>query len=132
MLSILPLREFHLFFKALDFLAHGSEFGASFGGQLALFLFRTTRIGAFILFDLVGACRQQFGAIAVEIAIIGEDGLVLDHPQTVDAGFHEMAVMADEDDGTFIFVERLNEHLAAVHIQMIGRFVKDQQMWTMK
>ena len=35
-------------------------------------------------------------------------------------------VMADQDDGALIVVERMDQRLAAVDVEMVGRLVEDQ------
>ena len=39
-----------------------------------------------------------------------------------------MRIMADQNDGTLIVVQRMDQGLAAFDIQMVGRLVKDQDM----
>ena len=39
-----------------------------------------------------------------------------------------MAVVADQDDSAFIVVERLNQRLARVDVEVVGRLVEDQQV----
>ena len=36
--------------------------------------------------------------------------------------------MADEDHGTVVFGQRLDQRLAAFHVEVVGRLVKDQQV----
>ena len=40
--------------------------------------------------------------------------------------------MADQDDGAFIFRHRVHERFAAVHVEMVGGLVEDEQMRRME
>ena len=40
----------------------------------------------------------------------------------------QMPVMADQDDRAFIFVEAVDQRLAAVDVQMVGRLVENEQV----
>ena len=43
-----------------------------------------------------------------------------------------MPVVRDQDDGAFIFIDRLDQGGAAVHVEMIGRLVEDEEVRTLK
>ena len=43
-----------------------------------------------------------------------------------------MAVMADQDDRALIVVDRLDQRLAAVDVEMVGRLVEHQDMRPME
>ena len=43
-----------------------------------------------------------------------------------------MPVVRDQDDGAFILIDRLDEGGAAVHVEMVGGLVEDQEMRAFK
>ena len=49
-------------------------------------------------------------------------------PQAVGAGFDDVAVVADQDDGALVVVDRHDQRFAAVDVEMVGRFVEDENV----
>ena len=66
--------------------------------------------------------------VVVDAAVIIDRLAVIDQHQPVGGQFDHVAVMADEDHRAVIAVERLDQRLAAVDVEMVGRLVEDQQM----
>ena len=52
----------------------------------------------------------------------------IDQHQPVGGQFDHVAIMADQDDRARIVVERLDQRLARIDIEMVGRFVEDQEV----
>jgi hypothetical protein len=53
---------------------------------------------------------------------------MLDQHQAVGGQLDHVAVVADEDDGAVIAVERLDQRLAGIDVEVVGRLVEDQQV----
>ena len=54
---------------------------------------------------------------------------VLDQHQPIGRELDHVSVVADDDDRTVISIERLNERLAAIDVEVVGWLVEDQQVW---
>jgi hypothetical protein len=72
---------------------------------------------------------QQLAPIPFQIAQIGLHRATLDQPEAVGDEAQQVHVVADQDDGTGIGCKRLDQCLAAFDVEVVGRFVEDQQMW---
>ena len=70
----------------------------------------------------------QQAAVVVEVAVERCAGAVGDQPQTVADQFEQMRVVADQDNRALIFVQSLDQGLAGVDVQMVGRFVQQHQV----
>ena len=78
------------------------------------------------------ALREKLRPVAVEVAVIRRDRAVTDDPKPFGAGLDEMPVVADEDDGAVVVVERVDESLACIDVEMVSRLVEDQQVRMME
>ncbi len=72
-------------------------------------------------------CEKHL-AVAVEIAVVGFHRALRDDPKPVGRRLDEVAVVADQDDGAFILGERVDQRLAAVDIEVVGRLVENEQV----
>ncbi len=66
--------------------------------------------------------------VIVDAAGIFGRGAILDQHQPVGGQLDHVAVVADEDDGAVIAVERLDQRLARIDVEVVGRLVEDQQV----
>ena len=76
----------------------------------------------------LGGRLQQQPAIVVHVAVVGADPAVGDQPQGIGDQLDQMAVVADDDDRTRELVDRLDQGLAAVDVEMVGGLVEDQEL----
>ena len=53
---------------------------------------------------------------------------MIDQHQPVGGQLDHVAVVADEDDRAVIAVQRLDQGLAGIDVEVVGRLVEDQQM----
>ena len=90
----------------------------------ALVAAAVARIGAH------AACRQHHAPVIVEVAVKTRDGAIGDHPQLIGAGFDQVAIMRDHDDGAWKFIDRLGQRGAAVDVQMVGRLIENDHVGT--
>src|SRR5262249_17335431 len=65
--------------------------------------------------------------VVLETPLERPHGSVGDEPQPVGDQFDQVLVMAHQHDCTRELVDRLDEHLAAFDIEVVGRLVEDQQ-----
>ena len=126
----------HLVFERVELL-----FGFALGGSLVL---RIAGVGLWCIlaaFLALGATPGlAFGTglfehvfrVFVHVAVEGRDRAARDQPQPVGAGFQQIAVMRNKNDRALIFIDRLDQRRAAVDVEMVGRFVHDQQMRPME
>ncbi len=118
-------------FGILDLLAQRCRLLAPPGG-LAAAVLRGRRGGRLaapaIAVAAAIAAVEHVAAVIVEIAVIGRGRAAGDQPQPIDRGLDQVAVMADEDDGAGKIVERPDQGLAAVDVEMVGRLVEDHQV----
>ncbi len=113
----------------------GRDGGAGFGLLLAQGLFGLGVIqrfcGVFLLDRAFGAAaagiEQEF-AIIIHITVKAFDAALAHQPELIGAGLDKVAVMRDEDHRALIFVERPDQRLAAVHIEMVGGLIEDKHM----
>ena len=71
---------------------------------------------------------QHHGAILVETASEVLRRAAIDEHEPVGDEPEQMTVMADHHDSAAEAGERLDQRLARLHVEMIGRLVKDQDM----
>ena len=76
----------------------------------------------------LGGGLQQQAAIVVHVAVVGADAAAVDQPQAVGDQLDQVAVVADDDDRTGELVDRLDQGLAAVDVEMVGGLVEDQEL----
>ena len=75
---------------------------------------------------------EQQRAVAFHVAVVGFHGAAAHHPQPVGARLDQMPVVADENDGAVVIRQRVDQRLAAVDVEMVGRLVEDQQVRRVK
>ena len=49
-------------------------------------------------------------------------------PDLVGCFGNEVPVVANENDTALVFIQRLNQQVAAMHIEVVGRFIKHQEV----
>ena len=76
----------------------------------------------------VAGTRQQEVPIVLQVAIEWRHGPVRDQPEAVGRQLDDVGIMADDDDGTVESVDRLNQRLARIDVQMVRRLVEQQDM----
>jgi len=110
----------------------------------ALRLFRLCRLGAkpvdvtlhvgnaLLLLAVRGLLlRQTFGALALEsriVAAVKRDALIFDVGNAVDHGIQKIAIMRHQQQSAAIALQPLLEPDDRVEIEMVGRFVEQQQV----
>src|SRR5690348_15345810 len=67
--------------------------------------------------------------IIIEVAVPWPHLAVRDEPQAVGDEREQMPVVADEDDGTGEVVERRDQGLARLDIEMVGGLVENEEGW---
>ena len=77
---------------------------------------------------VLGRGLQEQTAVVVHVAVIRADPAALDQPQGVRDQLDQVAVVADDDDRTRELVDRLDQGLAAVDVEMVGGLVEDQEL----
>ena len=71
---------------------------------------------------------QQLLAVIIHVAIERLHGAVANNPELVGDGFNKMRIMANQNDGTLIGVDRMNQRFAAFDIQMIGWLIQNEDV----
>src|SRR4051812_22922069 len=118
---------------ALDFgLGHGdpllqrrSPFAFA---TLGLYAFLITLAAALARTAARVADRQHHAPVVVEVTVVRRHRLIGDDPQLIGAGFDQIAVVRDHDDGAGKIVDRFGQRRAAVDVQMVGRLVEDDHV----
>ena len=71
---------------------------------------------------------KKLAAVGFQILGIGGDSAALDQPETVGHQRQQVHVVADKDHRAGIFGQRLDQRLAAFHVEVVGRLVEDQEV----
>ena len=66
--------------------------------------------------------------VVVEVAVEFFHLAIINQPVLIDGGFQQVTVVADDKNGTGEILQRYSQCLAHFDIQMVGRFVHDQQV----
>ena len=64
----------------------------------------------------------------VDAAEVFADALVAEFVDLCDETVQEVAVMADDDEGTVKVDERLLEYVLGLHVEVVGGLVKDKEV----
>ena len=89
---------------------------------------------SFLMLDLARLHPRLLGAVQDELLIVVHVAVEWLHrpvggqPQAVGHQLHQRAVVGDQDDRPRIFVQRVQQGAAAVDVQVVGRFVEDQDV----
>src|SRR6185437_4870172 len=70
---------------------------------------------------------QEMAAVIVEIAVPRPRRALGDQPQPVGGERQQVPVMRDDDDGAGEIVERRDQRLARLDVEMVGRLVEDEE-----
>jgi hypothetical protein len=119
------LRDYQ--FGLRDALAQGRDIGA-FDGRRAARLHRIARRGFGANGIAAAAIGQHVTPVIVEIALERLHMAALHQPKPVGAGLQQIAVMRHQNDGARIIVDRFDQRGAAVDVEMVGRFVEDDEL----
>ena len=65
----------------------------------------------------------------VDAAEVFADALVAEFVDLCDETVQEVTVMADDDEGAVKVDERLLEYVLGLHIEVVGRLVKDKEIY---
>ena len=71
---------------------------------------------------------EQILAIFGNVAVKACDCAIGDQNKTIGTGFDQIGIVADDDDRTFVGVERMVQRIAAVDIKVVGRLIEDEHM----
>ena len=66
--------------------------------------------------------------VAAVVAGVGGHAAVLERGDVVDAGVHEGAVMADDEDGAVVAGDKAAQPLDALEVQVVGGLVQEEQV----
>ena len=124
-----------LFVELVEFLqqrAAGGEAGLTVGGGGFPVGLAAGLVGGFVRAlggrGVGGAALGEPVLVVVEVAVEGREAAVVDEQEAVAGGAQERAVVGDDDHAAFVVLQRQGEGVAHFEVEVVGRFVEQQQV----
>ena len=121
------VRLFEPVFGVAGCFLEGAEAFLLFGSDL-LRSSRLVLFGRLGPLGVVAVGLHDEGAIVGKVAIIGRGAAIVDQPEPVGRGLGKIDIVGDEQDRAGEFVQRIDQRLAAVDVEVGSRLVEDQDV----